>query len=185
MKLGITKQYEVEKRVSKALVINDKVIDFLFDRITNNKYGAKYVARAGFTGYKEITKDWIKKIADAGDWEKELIVELASDEEDFPFSRRHPSPWDHRWEGDYDPDVVNEWKVNTWCLWDFFRVNLGFNSNDEDNLYYMVHPESFDWEEEQTEYGNERLTGTNPIVSTRPLSKTADDKELLRSILRR
>lgn len=156
---GITKTYEIVKTVSKKLVLNDKVVDYLFNVLTRNE-DRKFVLRKGYNNYSEITKDTLRDLL-KGDVEKEVIVELDEypEYDDMPFTITHASPYDHRWPGDYDKDAYEDWKVDEYSISDLFysdKLDFGW-SGVNDKPYFAEHPEEFDWEEEVIVYSDEKL----------------------------
>ena len=156
---GIKKVYEIRKIVKKKLILNDKVVDYFF-KVLNKDKNRKFVIRTGYDKYIDITKDEIKKLL-AGDLDKETIVELDEypEYDDMPFVISHASPYNHRWENDYDPDAYEDWKVDTWSLSDlFYNDHYGFGwGGFADKPYYVEHPDEFDWEDEVEEYTNEKF----------------------------
>ena len=155
--LGIEKTYNIKKTVKKELILNDKVINYLFDKIKNDNQKRHFVLRVDYDGYKEITKDIIKQLIDKGNIDKEVIVELDDypEYDNMPFAITHASPYNHRWEGDYDEDAYEDWKVDTYSLTDFF-----YEDPWQREPYYAEHPEKFDFKEEVVEYSNEELEDT-------------------------
>lgn len=158
MSLGITKVYEIEKRVKKVLILNEKVVDYLYKRLTTAEKNSYYLGEpntkhlvflTGYNNYEEITKDKIRELLkDEDNLEKEIIAELAynPEYEGTPFEVEHASPYDHRWAGDYDEDAYDDWKVIKYSLADFF-----YEDQFEREPYFAKHPEEFDFEDKVEE----------------------------------
>ena len=146
MAYGILKDYQIIKTVKKRLIINDKVIDYLFNELKKRKY----VLRNDYNTYEEITRDDIIVFLKFEDedhfWEYERFVILDKDPEytDMPFEIEHASPYDHRWPGDYDPDAYDDWKVNTYCFGD-----LWYTDRWDHKPYFSTHKDQFDFEDEE------------------------------------
>ncbi len=120
---GIEKVYNIVKRVRRKLILNDKVIDYLYNKLSDKN--KRYVLMTGYSEYKEITKDVIKDLLQKAEqdgryWNKDVFAELADypEYDGVPFEVTHASPYDHRWPGDYDEDAYDDWKVDACSLSD-------------------------------------------------------------------
>jgi len=157
MALGITEEYEIKKIVKKKLIINDKVINYLFKVLTDES-GPHYVIMNGYGKYTEITKDIIKQLLSS---ERNLSAEVIAEIDEYPeyegvpFVVSHASPYDHRWEGDYDEDAYDDWKVVTHTIEDIF-----YDDTWDKEPYYAKHPDEFDWEDEVVEEKDPKLEYT-------------------------
>lgn len=159
MNLGIEKVYKVTKKVKSKLILNDKVVDYLFDRI--NKEG--YVYMTSSSTYKKVTKDLLKdllKKAEQDDryWNLECFAIVADypEYDGVPFEVTHASPYDHRWEGDYDEDAYDDWKVEAISLSD-----LLYEDTWEEKPVFAKHPDKFDFEADVVETSKEKLEDTD------------------------
>lgn len=158
MSLGITKVYEIKKRVKKVLILNEKVVDYLYKRLTTAEKGyhcwgepdtKHLVFLTGYNNYEEITKDKIRELLkDEDNLEKDIIAELAytPEYESTPFEVEHSSPYDHRYPGDYDEDAYDDWKVIKYSLVDFL-----YEDRFKRKPYFAKHPEEFDFEDKVEE----------------------------------
>lgn len=120
---GIEKVYNIVKRVRRKLILNDKVIDYLYNKLSDKN--KRYVLMTGYSEYKEITKDVIKDLLQKAEqdgryWNKDVFAELADypEYDGVPFEVTHASLYDHRWPGDYDEDAYDDWKVDACSLSD-------------------------------------------------------------------
>ena len=158
MSLGIEEHRTFEVITDKKLIINDKVIDYIYRAIKEkeknieNDYdcGLRYVILTNeWRGkYEEITKESLKKYItkDNIDNERQLAIAVLSSCPEYkgcPFDVTHADPYDYRWEGDYDEDAYNDWEVTKIKVSDFF---YNYKSGDS-KPYYASHPEKFDWED--------------------------------------
>ena len=157
---GIEKVYNIVKRVRRKLILNDKVIDYLYDKLSDKN--KRYVLMTGYSEYKEITKDVIKELLqkaeqDARYWNKDIFAELADypEYDGVPFEVTHASPYDHRWPGDYDEDAYDDWKVDACSLSDLF-----YDDTWNTEPVFAEHPENFDFEDEEVVVEQEKLTDT-------------------------
>lgn len=163
--LGISKVYNIKKTVTKKLLLNDKLAKWLFNRITKDKF-AHYVLRTGYDTYKEITLDLIKQLLakaeqDESVLKKGIFAELSDfpEYEDIPFEVEHASPYDHRWEGDYDENAYDDWKVITYSITHFL-----FEDEWEKEPVFVKHPELFDFSEEEVVINDEELEDTDYYI---------------------
>lgn len=157
---GIEKVYNIVKRVRRKLILNDKVIDYLYNKLSSKD--KRYVLMTGYSEYKEITKDVIKDLLqkaeqDARYWNKDIFAELADypEYDGVPFEVTHASPYDHRWPGDYDEDAYDDWKVDACSLSDLF-----YDDTWNTEPIFAEHPENFDFEDEEVVIEQEKLTDT-------------------------
>ena len=157
--LGIEKEYKIIKKVRRKLILNDKVINFLFDKVKKENY----VYMTSSSSYKEITKDLLRdllKKAEDNDryWRLECfaIVDEYPEYDGVPFEVEHASPYDHRWPGDYDEDAYDDWKIRAISLEDLFFEGLW-----NDKPVYLEHPEMFDFTDEEVIIEDEKLEHTN------------------------
>lgn len=163
MSIGINKVYGVKRYVRRKLVLNDKVVDYLYMRLTSSKqysansYGSpvkEFVfISSNKEGYEPITKEKIKALLQHEENMREkLIVRLDDEPRDLknPFAVRYHSPQNHRYEGDYDEDADEYHDVVSYTLEDFLY-------EDEDRVnpyvepYFAKHQEQFDFEDEVIE----------------------------------
>jgi hypothetical protein len=159
--LGISKVYKIKKTVNKKLLLNDKLANWLFNRITKDK-SVHYVLKRGYNKYEEITLDLIKQLLskakqDEDILDKEIFAELSDypEYDDVPFEVEHASPYDHRWPGDYDKDAYDDWKIITYSITDFL-----YEDQWNREPVYLEHPELFDFSEEETIIDDEKLEDT-------------------------
>jgi len=157
---GIEKVYNIVKRVRRKLILNDKVIDYLYNKLSDKN--KRYVLMTGYSEYKEITKDVIKDLLQKAEqdgryWNKDVFAELADypEYDGVPFEVTHASPYDHRWPGDYDEDAYDDWKVDACSLSD-----LLYDDTWNTEPVFAEHPENFDFEDEEVEIEQEKLTDT-------------------------
>jgi len=148
MNLGIEKVYKTIKRVRKKLILNDKVVDYLYDKLIEGNY----VLMLSTSRYEEVTKDLLRQLLNDATrnvlvLNKEMFAVLSDDPEydGVPFEVTHASPYDHRWEGDYDEEAYDDWKIDTICLQDLFYDDPW----DDEGPIYAKHPEMFDFEDEE------------------------------------
>lgn len=144
---GIETTYKLIKKVIKKLIINDKVIDYLFEKIQKRKV----VVMKSLYSYENITRASLKQLVERAEkypnyWDKKIfaILDDSPEYDDVPFEIRHASPFDHRWPGDYDEDAYDDWKVVRLSLNDLFSLDT---SSPYFNPYYAVYPDEFDFEE--------------------------------------
>jgi len=163
--LGISKVYKIKKTVNKKLLLNDKLANWLFNRMKKDK-SVHYVLRSGYNGYKEITLDLIKLLLSKAEQDedildKEIFAELSDypEYDGVPFEVQHASPYNHRWEGDYDEDAYDDWKVITYSITDFL-----FEDQWKREPVYVEHPELFDFSEEEIIIDDEELEDTRYYI---------------------
>lgn len=157
--LGIEKEYKIIKKVRRKLILNDKVINFLFNKLKKQNY----VYMTSSSSYIKITPDLVKELlkkAEHNDnyWRLECFAQLANhpEYEGVPFKVTHASPYDHRWPGDYDEDAYDDWEIRAISLEDLFFENLWDNKP-----VYLEHPEMFDFENEEVLVEDEKLIDTH------------------------
>lgn len=128
------------------IIINEKLIDYLYNKI--HSYKEKFVFNTVGVSYETITKELIRKLLENNKECEESIVILSDfpEYDNCPFEVEHASAYNHRWEGDYDPDAYDDWKPRTYCLHDFFYQNIDFPSGKPVYLQYF---EMFDWKERE------------------------------------
>lgn len=159
MNLGIEKVYRITKKVRRNLILNDKVIDYLFETAKKRQY----VLMLNSSSYEEITRDIIKELLEKAQydedyWDKDCfaIVDEYPEYEGIPFEVEHASPYDHRWPGDYDPDAYEDWKIRAYSL-----SNLLYEDNWDHEPVFAKHPEKFDFEDAYDYFENEKFEDTN------------------------
>ena len=162
--LGISKTYNIKKTVKRKLILNEKVADYIFKRMNSNDY--ENVVLLTKTGYKRVNlnliKELLKKCEENTDiLSKELFAELDDypEYEGVPFKVSHASPYDHRWEGDYDEDAYDDYKVIKYSLLDFL-----FESSWQNEPVYVQYPNKFDFTEEEVEVEDEELEKTDYYI---------------------
>ena len=162
MNIGINKVYDVKRYVRRKLVLNDKVVDYLYTRLTtskqyqssNNTYQSPVkelvFISSNKKGYEPITKERIKALLKYEENMREkMIVQLDDEPKDFkyPFVVRYHSPWNHRYEGDYDEYADEYCDIVSYTLEDFL-----YEDEDRVNLYiepyFAKHQEQFDFADE-------------------------------------
>lgn len=158
MKLGIKETYEVRKYVEKELILNEKVVIFLYNLISKLilKEDRKFVVRTGYNTSKPITKEWIAQQLAANRIEDKVIVETDEDPEyeDTPFVVNHANPYDHRWPGDYDEDAYEDWWVEEYSLLDFL---MNTYDGPHGEPFFVKYPGRFDFKETSVKYGRDEL----------------------------
>lgn len=146
-RLGISKTYVIKKEVRQKLILNDKVANYIFNRIKDDPK-CHFVIYIDNNTYEEVTLDKIKQLlveaeSDPTVLEKDIfaIYDEYPEYIDVPFKVEHANPYNHRWPGDYDEEAYDDWWVTTYPL-NFFLFETG--------KYYpvfVVHPELFDFED--------------------------------------
>lgn len=143
--LGIVEEQTIIKKVKRELVLNDKVVDYLYNTIKSDKCNHFVFIKDGYEySYEEITKEGIKKLMSYKGIMEECIgiLDENPEYEDVPFVVVHANPYNHRHEGDYDVNAYEDWKIETFKLFDFMFEDLkGFGSEP----YYYLHQDEFDF----------------------------------------
>ena len=107
MNIGINKVYDVKRYVRRKLVLNDKVVDYLYTRLTTSKQNLtpdyqspvkEFVfISSNKQGYEPITKEKIKALLKyEKNMREKMIVQLDDEPKDlkYPFVVRYHSRWD-------------------------------------------------------------------------------------------
>lgn len=181
-KLGIYKTYEIKKTVSKDLILNDKVVDLVYNYVQKEKKdGNIYVLKRpatsikeledGYKGYVELTRDVIRDLL-KGNLDKDCIAVLDNyyDEEDDeyghgPFATYFTSAY----EGDYDRTLEVEYE---YCIMDLIYERDPWKKPD-----FVKHPEKYDWKEEVVTYSDERLVDEDDSATAEG-TRSAQDRIL-------
>ena len=160
--LGIEKDYKTIKRVRQKLILDDKVVDFLFNKLKKHDY----VFIVNSNKYQEITKDFLRdflKKVDKDDRYLSLECFAIRDDdpeyEGVPFEVKHASPYDHRWPGDYDPDAYDDWEIEAVSFED-----LLYDDTWDEKPIYAKHPEQFNFSEEEITTDPEELVDTKYFI---------------------
>ena len=143
MNFGIQQNYEVTVVKRKKLILNDKVINYLMKVI--KEYG--YVYMINSRNYQTVTPDLLKQLLKKAEknemsWYEQCFAEVdeSPEYEGVPFKVLHASPYNHRWEGDYDNDAYDDWHIQAVSLVDLL---LG----DRLRPYFAEHQREFDFED--------------------------------------
>ena len=158
MPLGIEKVYEITKKVRKELVLNDKVTKWLFNAMKKDKE-RHFVIRTGYSTYEEISIPLIKELFKTLNEQKFVILSDYPEYDDVPFEVTHASPWNHRWDGDYDENAYDDWEVVTYSIRDLLAQKPWQVYADP---IYIEHPELFDFGEEEVVLSKEELLAVYP-----------------------
>ena len=157
--LGIEKTYKIVKKVRRKLLLNDKFINYLLKRL--NKGG--YVYMTSSSSYEKITPELLKVLVKKLEKDDRYLylecfakVDDDPEYEGIPFEVTHASPYDHRFPGDYDEDAYDDWEIAAVSLTD-----LLYEDNWQEEPVYVVHPEMFDFAEEEVVVEDEKLERTN------------------------
>ena len=141
---GLEQRYEVVKTVVKKLILNYKVVDFLYEELTKDKREPYVYFDNATQKHFPITKELINNIINNNGINKSClrILEEYPEYEDCPYKVEHPSPYNHRWEGDYDESAYDDYKILTYSLEDILYGEW-FNEP-----LYIKQKNRFDWTEE-------------------------------------